>query len=53
LPTANIPNPPQLITANHVNKGKPNPEPYLLGAQKLGLDVKDCEHLRLGGPILC
>lgn len=43
LPTAGIPEPPQLITADHVTKGKPHPEPYLNGAKALGLDIKDCE----------
>ncbi|KAK4687674.1 hypothetical protein P7C73_g2447, partial [Tremellales sp. Uapishka_1] len=42
LPTAGIRQPPQLITANHVTKGKPHPEPYLTGAAKIGYDIKDC-----------
>jgi len=42
LPTAGIPNPPKLITANHVTKGKPDPEPYLTGAKAMGVDIKDC-----------
>ncbi|WOO76705.1 Hexitol phosphatase A [Vanrija pseudolonga] len=42
LPTAQIPEHPQLVTADHVTLGKPNPEPYLTGAHKLGLDPKDC-----------
>ncbi|WWC86486.1 uncharacterized protein L201_001363 [Kwoniella dendrophila CBS 6074] len=42
LPTAGIPNPPKLITADDVQKGKPHPEPYLAGAKVLDVDVKDC-----------
>ncbi|WP_375749062.1 HAD-IA family hydrolase [Vibrio sp. HN007] len=38
----NIPQPPVLITPESVKRGKPDPEPYLLGASKLGLDAKDC-----------
>ena len=43
LPTARIPNPPKLITANDVTRGKPDPQPYLMGAKALGVDAKDCE----------
>lgn len=43
LPTAAIPPHHHLVTANDVQKGKPNPEPYLKGAEKLGVDVKKCE----------
>ncbi|ORY23350.1 HAD-like domain-containing protein [Naematelia encephala] len=42
LPTAGVPKPPKLITANDVTKGKPHPEPYLTGAKILGYDIKDC-----------
>lgn len=42
LPTAKIPPYPVLVTADDVVKGKPNPEPYLMGAKKLGLDPKRC-----------
>lgn len=41
LPTAGIPAYPALVTADDVTLGKPNPEPYLTGAKKLGLDPKD------------
>jgi len=34
--------PEQLITANHVTSGKPHPEPYLRGAELLGLPATDC-----------
>ena len=30
------------ITAELVAKGKPNPDPYLLGAQRLGLKPEEC-----------
>lgn len=43
LPAAKIPAWPALVTADDVSKGKPNPEPYLTGAKKLGLDAKNCE----------
>ncbi|EIW72384.1 hypothetical protein TREMEDRAFT_36663 [Tremella mesenterica DSM 1558] len=42
LPTAGIPIPPTFVTANDVTKGKPHPEPYLKGAEMLGLDPTDC-----------
>jgi sugar-phosphatase len=31
-----------LVTANHVERGKPHPDPYLLGAERLGFDPADC-----------
>lgn len=34
--------PPVLVTASDVTRGKPDPEPYLLGARRLGVDPKDC-----------
>ena len=43
LPTARIPKPPKLITANDVTRGKPDPEPYQMGAKALGVDAKNCE----------
>ncbi|QXL78144.1 Sugar phosphatase YfbT [Proteus mirabilis] len=30
------------MTAECITQGKPNPEPYLLGAKKLGLAPKEC-----------
>ncbi|WVQ97664.1 hypothetical protein IAU59_004778 [Kwoniella sp. CBS 9459] len=42
LPTAGIPKTPKLITADDVEKGKPHPEPYLTGAKRLDVDIKDC-----------
>lgn len=37
-----LPAPKVLITAEQVKKGKPDPEPFLLGAEKLGLAARDC-----------
>ncbi|MEQ4923061.1 sugar phosphatase [Proteus hauseri] len=37
-----IPEPKHWVTAECINKGKPNPEPYLLGAKKLGLLPQEC-----------
>ncbi|GAA4530811.1 HAD-IA family hydrolase [Brachybacterium paraconglomeratum] len=33
-----LPVPAGLVTADQVSKGKPDPEPYLLGAERLGID---------------
>ena len=33
-----LPVPPGLVTADQVTRGKPDPEPYLLGAERLGAD---------------
>jgi len=37
-----IPVPERIITADHVTSGKPHPEPYLRGAEILGLPASDC-----------
>lgn len=37
-----IPLPEHVVTADHVSKGKPDPEPYLMGARLLGLRPEDC-----------
>ncbi|MFN2490158.1 MAG: HAD-IA family hydrolase [Actinomycetota bacterium] len=37
-----LPDPPVLITANDVDKGKPNPEGYLAAARRLGAAPRDC-----------
>jgi mannitol-1-/sugar-/sorbitol-6-phosphatase len=37
-----IPVPSRMITADMVSKGKPDPEPYLRGAQLLGLKPEEC-----------
>ena len=31
-----------LVAADHVHRGKPDPEPYLLGAERLGVDPATC-----------
>jgi mannitol-1-/sugar-/sorbitol-6-phosphatase len=42
LAAAGIPIPAELVTAYDVTRGKPDPEPYLLGATKLGFDISEC-----------
>ena len=42
LLAAGLPIPPQLVTAADVQRGKPNPDPYLLGAERLGFAPEDC-----------
>jgi sugar-phosphatase len=37
-----IPVPDRIVTADKVSKGKPDPEPYLMGAKLLGLRPEDC-----------
>jgi mannitol-1-/sugar-/sorbitol-6-phosphatase len=37
-----LPVPNALVTAEDVKEGKPSPEPYLLGARKLGATVEEC-----------
>lgn len=37
-----IPVPKRLVTADMVSRGKPDPEPYLMGAQLLGVPPKEC-----------
>jgi len=39
---AGLPLPDVLVTADDVTHGKPNPEPYLVGAQRMGLLPPDC-----------
>ncbi|MDC9596566.1 sugar phosphatase [Xenorhabdus anantnagensis] len=39
---AELPEPAYWVTAESVTNGKPNPEPYLLGAKKLGLLPEEC-----------
>ncbi|MDR0217833.1 MAG: sugar phosphatase [Enterobacteriaceae bacterium] len=39
---AELPEPAHWVTAESVKHGKPNPEPYMLGAQKLGLLPEEC-----------
>ena len=42
LAAAGIPVPAELVTGDDVPRGKPFPDPYLLGAERLGLDPADC-----------
>ncbi len=42
LAAGGIPVPEHLVTANHVTKGKPHPEPFLAGAALLGFAPEDC-----------
>ena len=42
LAAAGIPVPDNLVTAEDVKVGKPDPDCYLLAAKKLGVDVTDC-----------
>ncbi|KAF8742452.1 hypothetical protein AX14_004320 [Amanita brunnescens Koide BX004] len=42
LLTTSIPIPDVFVTAEDVTQGKPNPEPYLLGAQKCGVQPETC-----------
>lgn len=37
-----LPLPAVFITANDIRRGKPDPEPYLLGAERLGLHPSEC-----------
>ncbi|KAF9454960.1 HAD-like protein [Macrolepiota fuliginosa MF-IS2] len=42
LEKAGIPVPRDLITANDVAHGKPHPAPYLAGAEKCGVEARNC-----------
>lgn len=42
IKAAGLPLPKKLITSNDITHGKPNPEPYLKGAAKLGFPASDC-----------
>ena len=42
LEAAGLPVPELLVSADEVSKGKPDPEPYLMGARKLGLSAEEC-----------
>jgi mannitol-1-/sugar-/sorbitol-6-phosphatase len=42
LKAADLPIPPTLVTSNDVKIGKPDPEPYIKAAAKLGFDAHDC-----------
>lgn len=42
LKLANLPTPQVLVSADDVSKGKPDPEPYLMGAKLLGMNPAEC-----------
>jgi len=42
LRAAGLPVPANLVTARDVQRGKPNPEPYLMGAKILGVSPAEC-----------
>ena len=42
LGAAGLPIPERLLTSDDVKNGKPDPEPYLLGASLLGVSAADC-----------
>lgn len=42
LSAAGIPIPKELVTAYDIERGKPNPDPYLKGAENLGFSAGDC-----------
>jgi sugar-phosphatase len=42
MKAAGIPLPAVLVTANDVTRGKPNPDGYILAAQRLGVEVTKC-----------
>lgn len=42
IKAAGLPQPPVLVTPELVTKGKPDPEPFILGAHKLGLEADEC-----------
>jgi sugar-phosphatase len=42
IAAAGLPKPKHLVTATDVRHGKPDPEPYLKGAQILGIPAGDC-----------
>ncbi len=42
LKLGNLPVPRVLVSADDVSKGKPDPEPYLMGAKLLGINPAEC-----------
>jgi sugar-phosphatase len=42
LSSAGLPMPATLVSADQVTKGKPDPEPYLKGAERLGFSAHEC-----------
>jgi mannitol-1-/sugar-/sorbitol-6-phosphatase len=49
IKAAGLPTPRNLITSSDIINGKPDPEPYLRGAAKLGFAAKDCVVLEDSG----
>lgn len=42
IAAAGLPRPGVVVTVDDVERGKPAPDPYLLGARRLGVDPADC-----------
>ena len=42
LAAAGLPIPAELVTGDDVKRGKPFPDPYLMGAERLGFDPSEC-----------
>jgi mannitol-1-/sugar-/sorbitol-6-phosphatase len=42
LHTAGLPIPKQFVTASDIRRGKPDPEPYLIGVETLGVAAAEC-----------
>ena len=42
IAAAGLPLPGVLVTADDVTQGKPHPEPYLLGAERMGAEPSEC-----------
>ena len=42
LRASGLPQPPTMVTFSEITRGKPDPEPYLKGAAKLGVAAADC-----------
>lgn len=42
IAAAGLPKPKHLVTSNDVSRGKPDPEPYLKGAQILAVSAEEC-----------
>jgi mannitol-1-/sugar-/sorbitol-6-phosphatase len=49
IKAAGLPTPKNLVTSSDIINGKPDPEPYLRGAAKLGFTAKDCVVLEDAG----
>jgi len=46
---AGLPTPKNLVTSSDIQRGKPDPEPYLKGAAKLGVAARECVVLEDAG----